>query len=146
MLLNRFFLKRGRLSSPRQDALSGLRALVNSVARPNVAEIAKDVGLSSRQLERKCLEYFGVSPVMLARISRFQRALKSASANNGNSLLWVAHALDYYDQMHMVRDFHAFAGGLPSGHLRALPRTTSSISSVHDNNVRAARIYRYRVN
>jgi AraC-like DNA-binding protein len=120
MLLNRFFLKRGRLFSPRQDALIGLRALITSVARPSVAEIAKDAGLSSRQLERKCLEYFGVSPLMLARIWRFQRALKSASANNGNSLLRVAHALDYYDQMHMVRDFHAFAGGPPKRTLARL--------------------------
>jgi AraC-like DNA-binding protein len=123
MLLNRFFLNRRQRLNPRQDALIGLSALVNSSARPSVAQIAKNTGLSSRQLERKCLEYFGVSPVMLARISRFQRALK-LSLTSTDSLLRVAHASDYYDQMHMVRDFHAFAGGPPM-------RTPASLAPHH---------------
>jgi len=25
----------------------------------------------------------------------------------------IAHLLDYHDQMHMIRDFRAFAGGTP---------------------------------
>jgi transcriptional regulator GlxA family with amidase domain len=112
-------LNRFQRRNPRQDALIGLSALVNPSPRPSVAQIAKNTGLSSRQLERRCLEYFGVSPVMLARISRFQRALK-LSLTSTDSLLWIAHAADYYDQMHMVRDFHAFAGGPPMRTLASL--------------------------
>jgi AraC-like DNA-binding protein len=123
LLLNSFFLHQVEHFAPRQDALSCLRALVNPSKRRGVAQIAKDAGLSSRQLERKCLEYFGVSPVMLARISRFQRALRLGSGGTG-SWMRVAHASDYYDQMHMVRDFHAFAGGPPT-------RTLASLAPQH---------------
>jgi AraC-like DNA-binding protein len=119
LLLNRFFLRRIPHAVARRDVLDGLRTLVNPSACRSVAQIAKEVGLSSRQLERKSQEYFGVSPVTLARISRFQRALKSGLSATG-SWLRVAHALDYYDQMHMIRDFHAFAGGPPTETLTSL--------------------------
>jgi AraC-like DNA-binding protein len=69
-----------------------------------------------RQLERKSLDYMGLSPKMLLRIARFQRDLRMKSVNSAS---WcdVACRLDYCDQMHMIRDFKAFAGEPP---IRAL--------------------------
>jgi AraC-like DNA-binding protein len=61
----------------------------------------------------------GMSPKMLVRIARFQRALRMKSANSG-SWAAVAHKLDYFDQMHMIRNFKAFAGEAPG---RALEQT-----------------------
>jgi transcriptional regulator GlxA family with amidase domain len=54
----------------------------------------------------------GVSPKTLVRIARFQHVLKMKGAS---SLPWVevAHALEYHDQMHMIRDFRDFAGDAP---------------------------------
>jgi transcriptional regulator GlxA family with amidase domain len=75
--------------------------------------------MSTRQFERKSLEYFGLSPAMLSRIARFQRALALGSSQDV-SWLQVAHAADYYDQMHMVRDFRAFAGGPPTKALASI--------------------------
>ncbi len=79
----------------------------------SVAELAQQTGLSLRQLQRRALEYSGVSPRMMTRIARFQRALRMKAQGN---LSWtnVAHASYYYDQMHMIRDFRAFAGDSPS--------------------------------
>ena len=50
------------------------------------------------------LDYMGLSPKMLVRIARFQRALRMRAVNSGS---WseVAYKLDYFDQMHMIRDF-----------------------------------------
>ena len=79
-----------------------------------VSEAARYVGTSTRNLERKSLEWTGVSPKHLTRIARFSRALNLRNADT--SLTWteIAYATEYHDQMHMVRDFRTFAGESPS--------------------------------
>ena len=111
-LLNEFFLERLQRSTSRPSLLEGFRPFLQGGNHRTVGQVSKQIGVSRRMLERKSLEYFGVPPTMLTRISRFQRAL-TLSAGGAASWLQVAHASDYYDQMHMIRDFHAFAGGPP---------------------------------
>lgn len=111
-MLNAFFLKRLQ-RWPRPPLLPhGFRSFLETGQPAGVAQAARQMGISTRQLERKSVEFFGLSPAMLIRISRFQRALRLGSSQE-TSWLQVAHAADYYDQMHMVRDFRAFAGGPP---------------------------------
>jgi len=93
--------------------LHRFRPLLESGHHGGVARIARQIGMSTRQFERKSLEYFGLPPATLSRIARFQRALALGSSQD-ISWLEVAHAADYYDQMHMIRDFRAFAGGPPT--------------------------------
>ena len=78
-----------------------------------VSDVARQTGISLRQLERRSLEYAGVSPKMLARISRFSHALRLRTER---SLNWtdIAHAAQYHDHMHMIRDFREFAGEAPT--------------------------------
>ena len=74
--------------------------------------MARHAGLSSRQLERHALQRVGMPPQMMRRISRFKRAMRLKLEGVSN---WteVAHAAEYHDQMHMIRDFYAFAGDSP---------------------------------
>lgn len=78
-----------------------------------VHEAARQSGLSVRQLERKALTVAGVSPKAMTQIARFQRALGMKSQGH-RTWIEVAHAAEYHDQMHMVRDFRVFAGATPN--------------------------------
>jgi AraC-like DNA-binding protein len=118
-ILNAFFLDRLQRTSNRPQVLHGFRPLLAGGQNAGVARIAKQIGMSTRQFERKSLEYFGLSPIMLSRVARFQKALALSSSQN-TTWLQVAHAADYYDQMHMVRDFRAFAGGSPTKALASI--------------------------
>ena len=113
IMLNTFLLERLQQSSGRPSLLQGFQPLLGRRKHPGVVQVARQLGMSTRQLERKSLEHFGLSPMMLSRISRFQRAL-TLGARRPISWLQVAHAAEYYDQMHMVRDFRTFAGGPPT--------------------------------
>jgi AraC-like DNA-binding protein len=62
------------------------------------------IGISDRQFERRSLAWAGVPPKALARVSRFQRAIRKHRAGHA-SWLQIAHEVGYYDQMHLVRDF-----------------------------------------
>ena len=78
-----------------------------------VSDAAQLSGMNLRQLERKSLDYTGVTPKDLRRIARFSRALR---LRNQTDLTWteIAHATEYHDHMHMVRDFRIFAGESPT--------------------------------
>lgn len=76
-----------------------------------VAKIARDLGLSERQLERRFLHRVGVSPKRFAVLRRFERAV--AFAKELPTLTEAAHAAGYFDQSHFVRDFRHFTGQSP---------------------------------
>jgi AraC-like DNA-binding protein len=73
-----------------------------------VAAIADTVGLSSRQLHRRCLDAFGYGAKTLARILRMVGALDLARA--GVTFADIAARAGYFDQPHMARDVHELTG------------------------------------
>ena len=110
-LLDDFFLQRLAQSNPLHPAARILCVLASGPH--SVGAVAQRSGMSERQLERKSLEWAGVPPKTLARISRFQRAIEKYRSGE---VRWtdVAHQVGYYDQMHLVRDFHDLGGGSPT--------------------------------
>jgi len=67
-----------------------------------VSSMAERLGLSSRQLHRRCLDSFGFGPRRLIRVLRFDRALRAARA--GVPFAQVAADAGYSDQAHLARD------------------------------------------
>jgi AraC-like DNA-binding protein len=83
-----------------------------------VDALAARVGLTPRHLERRFNHIVGISPKRLARVTRFQRALRMFeqldSPQRGTR---TAVTCGYADQAHFVRDFSEFAGCAPGAHL-----------------------------
>jgi AraC-like DNA-binding protein len=77
-------------------------------AGASVAQTARIVGLSDRQLYRRSLTAYGYGPKTLARILRFNRALDLARA--GMPFADVATTAGYSDQAHLSREVRDFAG------------------------------------
>lgn len=87
-----------------------------------VDQLANDAGISSRQLERRFLREIGLGPKLLARIIRFQQVFRAVEQRDA---AWATVAIEcgYYDQAHLIRDFHQFAHETPAvlfGHQSAL--------------------------
>jgi AraC-like DNA-binding protein len=110
--LDDFLLKRLITSKPLDEIHRALNRLIMPGPPMRIADIALHAGVAVRQLERKSLEYTGLSPKTLVRIARFQQVLKMKSASS-RTWVEVAHSLEYHDQMHMIRDFRTFAGDAP---------------------------------
>jgi AraC-like DNA-binding protein len=78
-----------------------------------ILDAAAQLGLSVRQLERRCLESFGITPKTVLRRSRFldmATAIRGFSTPNEEELA----GLRYFDQSHLNREFWRFAG-MPPG-------------------------------
>lgn len=108
-----------RVASHEVDPL-GARVLGLAAAGTPVAVMADRVGLSARQLHRRCLPIFGYGPRHLARVLRLGRALDEA--RTGAPLAQVAADCGYVDQAHLSREVRALAGTTPTGLLRELGR------------------------
>ena len=116
-LLDAYFLRQlARVRSP--DAVGGALHLLTA-GDASVSGVARRMGVSLRQLERRSLAYAGVSPKTLSRISRFSHALRLRTESG---MLWteIAHAARYHDHMHMIRDFREFAGEAPTSALQEI--------------------------
>jgi AraC-like DNA-binding protein len=79
----------------------------------NVDQLAKESCVSIRQLERQFKERTGLSPKTFLRLVRFSRAWTMCENDPHISWLKIAHACEYADQMHMIRDFKDFTGATP---------------------------------
>lgn len=74
----------------------------------DVGEAAWEIGLSSRQLRRRCLDAFGYPPKVLQRVLRFDHAMRLAWS--GTPFAAVAADAGYADQAHLAREVRALAG------------------------------------
>jgi AraC-like DNA-binding protein len=92
-------------------ALAATAALLRS---SDVTSAAWEIGLSSRQLRRRCLDAFGYPPKVLQRVLRFDAAMRLAWS--GMPFASVAFEAGYADQAHLAREVRALAG-VPLGQL-----------------------------
>jgi AraC-like DNA-binding protein len=86
--------------------------LRNSRGALPIAELAHDLGLSERQLERLFHEHVGTRPKLFARVVRMQTALRwleSSTAYRASGGV----AAGFADEPHLVRDFRALTGITP---------------------------------
>lgn len=96
----------------------GVNRWVGLISRANgcisVSGLARDNDISSRQLERRFRMQVGVPPRLYANVVRFRSVFDTLSSDAKPD--WVGLALDagYFDQSHMIRDFHRFLGCSPS--------------------------------
>jgi AraC-like DNA-binding protein len=79
----------------------------------DTATLARTLGISLRQLERRFQNAVGLGPKHFSRMRRFQRIFQAIEQQRPG---WAgaAAACGYYDQAHLVRDFREFAGQAPS--------------------------------
>lgn len=92
------------------------RAIAAIAAERGVCDLewaARQANLSPRQFRRRCLEESGLAPKHLARILRFRHACQLAERSTRPQWPDIAAEAGYFDQAHLIRDFHEFAGGPP---------------------------------
>jgi AraC-like DNA-binding protein len=106
-------------------ASRAVAALEASGGALRVETLAEGFGVSRQYLAAQFRDHVGLPPKLFARICRFRTARAAALAATAPGSApaaghdWAALALDsgYFDQSHLIRDFHDFAGASPDAHL-----------------------------
>jgi AraC-like DNA-binding protein len=97
----------GRGAEP--DELVAAAALRLAAPRARVADVARDLGVSERQLHRRLLRAVGYGPKMLARVARLRRLVALADG----PLAWRALDAGYASQAHMNDEVRRLTGTTP---------------------------------
>jgi AraC-like DNA-binding protein len=106
-----------------EAAVAALRG-APSRHRPPVGALAADLGVSERQLHRRCTAAVGYGPKTLDRVLRFRRFLTLATRVPGAGLAGLAAAAGYADQAHLTRECGRLAGASPG---RLVPRSGPAV-------------------
>jgi len=80
----------------------------------HLTELYTQLPLTSRQLERNFIKEVGVSPKEFSSIVRFERLVHNHMNQPDRRWTELAHEYNYFDQMHMIRDFKKFLDIIPS--------------------------------
>jgi AraC-like DNA-binding protein len=122
-----------RLHRPDRRVAACVAVIERTAGGVTVDALARETGLGARQLERLFRHAVGLSPKTLARLARFQAALRACEA--GAPLARAGLAAGYADQAHFTREFRRVAGITPSAFaaLRApLASAFADVGSVQD--------------
>ncbi len=119
-------LPRARIPDPK--VALAVRAIRDAHGAITLNRLTRDLGTTTRTLQRLFARQVGLSPKLLARIVRFHRVF-SAWRTDPRSLAQVAAECGYFDQSHLVHDFRAFAGAAPAAFLASQPEFTAFFTS-----------------
>ena len=110
-------IDKNQLDSRLADAV---REIERAHGLVSIDRVADRVGMTRRHMERQFRQVVGMTPKRLARIARFQRAVRflegdGDAGRQGGAV--TAAACGYADQAHFIRDFKGLAGCPPTEHL-----------------------------
>jgi AraC-like DNA-binding protein len=94
-----------------------------------IDQLSKKAEMSNRQFERVFKERIGLSPKFYSRLVRFSKAWIMKEIHSGSTWTEIAYQCGYFDQMHLIRDFQAFAGTNPKIIAEALEQQPFSLNN-----------------
>jgi AraC-like DNA-binding protein len=120
---------------------AGVRAAVqlyHSGGQQRVTELAGELDVSVRTLERQFIQEVGIGAKTLARLIRFETAHNALVYNPQTPLAALASDLGFFDQAHLTREFRALGGMTPGtfARLSEARHETSEASEFQQNNPR----------
>jgi AraC-like DNA-binding protein len=81
-----------------------------------IAELADELFISERQLERLFKTHIGISPKQYARLKRVARTRALLKQIDEMTLLEATQNAGYYDQSHFIREFKSIVGMTPGAY------------------------------
>ncbi|MBL7888301.1 MAG: AraC family transcriptional regulator [Bacteroidia bacterium] len=114
-LVEEFYLSQLNKNIKRDESFEKvLYHLSENPQQSSIKELAEIMQVSQKHLITLFDKRVGLKPKYLARIYRFQKAIKKLEHQDKIDWIDLAHECGYYDQSHFIRDFLEFSGINPS--------------------------------
>jgi AraC-like DNA-binding protein len=104
--------------SRRHRSVMGALRAFDARGQNRVGQLAASIGVSERRLLDVFRAEVGLTPKMIGRISRFQKALTALHPDSAPDWAQLACTCGYFDQSHLIRDFLEFSGLSPEAYRR----------------------------
>jgi AraC-like DNA-binding protein len=96
----------------------------------SIVWLAYQSNMSIKTFERTFTAQVGISPKLFGRIARFNTALSLKLVDEKRDWTSIAHQCGYFDQMHFIKDFKAFAGEAPSRFFKTSPPPKEAVQNI----------------
>ncbi|MEQ8676326.1 MAG: helix-turn-helix domain-containing protein [Aggregatilineales bacterium] len=96
-------------------------------AHLSIPDLANELAISQRQLERLYQYQVGMSPKQYARLHRVESARLALKNMPDQSATRLALELGFYDQAHFIREFSAVVGMTPYAYMKRKRETESTL-------------------
>jgi len=111
--LENFLIKRLIQNNEFERVEHAIKIIENSKGQIKTQNIAHEVCLGIKQLERTFSKYVGINPKKYASIIRFQNVIQMRRKHKNSSMFQLAFDNGYYDHAHFIHDFKSFTGLSP---------------------------------
>ncbi|MBE9098249.1 AraC family transcriptional regulator [Vacuolonema iberomarrocanum] len=111
LLIEQFLLSRLSIHNDFSITREAVNILTKANGQLTVSEVANELNISKRQLERIFLRNIGISPKKFGRIIRFNTTIKCFE--EVESLTKLTYKAGYFDLSHLIHDFREFTGLSP---------------------------------
>ena len=108
------FLNRQKAAYSYDGVTAVAKDLVSAYQVSSIEQYAYKANMSVRNFERRFIEQVGISPKLYSKLLRFNEAMLKKSMHPEKSWTSIAHECNYYDQMHLIKDFKQFSGYTPT--------------------------------
>ncbi len=102
------------------------RCLRRAKGRLPIDAVGREMGISTRTLERLFQRHVGLGPKKLSRIYRIQSVVRAVTAGQSDPWRLLALRAGYFDESHFVRDFQSVAGVTPGKFFGPAPNVMSN--------------------
>jgi AraC-like DNA-binding protein len=89
-------------------AIDRLASMIRNTPTGRMAAFYKDIPLSGRHLERNFIKAIGISPKAYSNLLRFEKVMQARKNRPSDTWSSIAHEFNYFDQMHLVKDFKKY--------------------------------------
>ena len=114
IIIQKYLLAKLNFLKPFLPIDDAMKDLVSRFGHLPMELLASKSCVSTRQLERQSLDRVGLTPKYFAKLVRFSEAYKFKERNPHSTWTEISHRFGYFDQMHLIHDFHHFTNHNPS--------------------------------
>jgi methylphosphotriester-DNA--protein-cysteine methyltransferase len=122
-------LRKSANALPKSPMQRAAASLLRYKATSNLVSLASSLGLSDSSWRRHFIREIGVPPKRYLRMLRFQHAVALKRASPDRTWTEVCLNAGYYDQAHLIADFHEIGRAAPSRFMRELAVVPDAIAA-----------------
>ena len=114
------------------SGVQAARQIYRSSGVVRVAELAEELNLSARTLERQFAQQVGVGAKTLARVVRFDTLNTRIRTDPAVLMADLTYELGFFDQAHLIREFKALSSLTPGAFAAIAARRQSNLDLLQD--------------
>ena len=118
-IIEKFLLSELNVNNKKEEFINWINTIYTNPQNNNISLLSKDKNVNYKQLERRFIQYLGITPKSFWKIVRFNNALRLWSDSQQANYTELAYNAGYADQSHLIKEFKMFTSKCPGEYFQS---------------------------